>query len=102
MHVHFIIIPKMQTFCKKWPRFERLYRYIIVLVCYEIVESKTKTCFYLNGCEAGLQNILHVGSMQPARAFSIVENAAKAQPRINNCSSIISSILQRNLYIKIK
>ena len=38
----------------------------------------------------------------PARAFSIVENVAKARPRISNCRSRISSILQRNLYIEKK
>jgi len=38
----------------------------------------------------------------PARAFSIVENAAKARPQISNCRSTISSILQQNLYIEMK
>jgi len=37
-----------------------------------------------------------------ARAFSIVENAAKAPPRISNCRSSLSSTLQRNLYIEMK
>jgi len=41
-------------------------------------------------------------SLRPARAFSIVENVAKARPRISNCRSRISSILQQNLYIEMK
>jgi len=40
--------------------------------------------------------------LRPASAFSILENVAKARPRISNCRSRISSILQRNLYIEMK
>jgi len=42
--------------------------------------------------DPGLHNI------RPARAFSIVENVAKAQPQISNCHSVISSILEQKLY----
>jgi len=46
---------------------------------------------------AGLRNI------RPARTSTIiVENIVKARRRISNCRSIISSILQRNLYIEMK
>jgi len=38
--------------------------------------------------------------LRPARAFSVVENVAKARLWISNCRSRISSILQRNLRIK--
>jgi len=38
--------------------------------------------------------------LQPARAFSIVENVVKVRPRISNCRSKLSSILQRNLHMK--
>jgi len=40
--------------------------------------------------------------LRPARAFSIVENVAKARPRINHFRSRISSILQRNFCMKVK
>jgi len=40
--------------------------------------------------------------LRHARAFSIVENVAKARPRIINGRSRISSILQRNIYIEMK
>jgi len=40
--------------------------------------------------------------LRTARAFSIAENVAKARPRISNCRYRISSILQQNLYIKMK
>ena len=40
--------------------------------------------------------------LRPARAFWTVESVAKARPRISNCCSTISSILQRNLHIEIK
>ena len=40
--------------------------------------------------------------LRPARAFSIVEIVGKARPRISNCRSRISSILQRNFYIEMK
>ena len=40
--------------------------------------------------------------LRPARTFSIIENVAKARPRISNCRSRISSIPQRNLYIEMK
>ena len=40
--------------------------------------------------------------LQPARTFSIIENVAKARPRISNCRSRISSIPQQNLYIEME
>jgi len=40
--------------------------------------------------------------LRPARPFSSVENVAKARPRISNCRSRISSILQGNLHIEMK
>ena len=40
--------------------------------------------------------------LRPARAFSIIENVAKARPRISNCRSRISSIPQRNLFIEME
>ena len=39
---------------------------------------------------------------RPTRAFSIAENVTKARPRISNCRSRFSSILQRNLYMEMK
>jgi len=40
--------------------------------------------------------------LRPAKALSIVENAAKARPLTSNCRSKISSILPRNLYREMK
>ena len=73
-----------------------------VVHVFSIIDGNSPYCATAVRSKTGLENMRPAGRMRHARAFSIVKKFEKAVPRISNCRSRISSILQRDLYVEIK
>ena len=102
-----IFLGMQNIFTQIWPCFSQITyeRHIAMLRLkrtYHCKQIKVPACLIILVVTAQKHFTTGLHNIRSARAFSIVENSAKARSRISNCCSRISCILQRNLHIETK